>query len=337
MQYGGAMAKHWDGRRVLVTGAAGFIGSHLVEELVRAGANVRAFVRYNSRNDYGWLEDADPELVGQVEIYRGDLANPEAVLGGVEGCDTILHVGALIPIPYSYQHPREYVETNVVGALNVLEAARRKDVGKVVHTSSSEVYGTAQTVPISEDHPLNAQSPYAATKVGADQLALSYRGAFSTPVVIVRPFNTFGPRQTARAVIPTIATQALSGGTVQLGSTTPTRDFVYVLDTVRGLMLAAEAEGVEGEVINLGSGKEISVGALAERIFRLAGVEATLELGSDRLRPPDSEVERLVADASKAERLLGWRPQVGLDEGLEAVLQWLRGSLAEYKPSLYNV
>ena len=217
-------ASHWSGRHVLVTGAAGFIGSHLTEELVRAGAAVRAFVRYNSRNDYGWLEQIEPATLSEIEVFRGDLANPEAVFGGAEGCDTILHLGALIPIPYSYRHPREFVAANIEGTLNVLEAARRLDTSRVVHTSTSEVYGTAMRVPIDEDHPLHPQSPYAATKVGADQLALTFRRSFETPVAVVRPFNTFGPRQSARAVIPTIITQALSREKIELGSTSTTRE-----------------------------------------------------------------------------------------------------------------
>jgi len=327
----------WRGKRVLVTGAAGFIGSHLVEELVGAGASVRAFVRYNSRNDYGWLEDLPPDVLAEVDIFRGDLANPEAVARSIAGRAVVLHLGALIPIPYSYEHPREYVSANVTGTLNVLEAARRAEVERLVHTSTSEAYGTAQYVPIDELHPLNAQSPYAATKIGADQLALSFWQSFATPVVVVRPFNTYGPRQTARAVIPTIVSQALSGGSVSLGSVTPTRDFLFVRDTALGMMRCAEVEGIEGETINLGTGVEISIGDLAAKIFGLIGVDAEIASGSDRLRPPDSEVERLLADASKAERLLGWQPTVTLDEGLRIVIEWLRGSLAAYKPTIYNV
>jgi len=332
-----AQQPFWGGKRVLVTGAGGFIGSHLVEELVRAGASVRGFVRYNSRNDYGWLEDVAPEVLAEVEIFRGDLANPEAVTGGVEGRELVLHVGALIPIPYSYKHPREYVEANVVGTLNVLEAARRAEVSRIVHTSTSEAYGTAQYVPIDELHPLNAQSPYAATKIGADQLALSYWQSFASPVVVVRPFNTYGPRQTARAVIPTIVAQALTGAIVSLGSVTPTRDFLYVRDTALGMMRCAEVEAIEGETINLGTGVEISIADLAARIFALVGVDAEIETGAERLRPPESEVERLLADVSKAARLLDWRSTVTLDEGLASVIEWMQGSIDAYKPSIYNV
>ena len=327
----------WNGRPTLVTGAAGFIGSHLVEALARSGADVRAFVRYNSRNDYGWLEELDATTLDSVEIFRGDLANPEAADGAVKGCDSVFHLGALIPIPYSYLHPREFVDANVTGTLNVLEACRRRDVRRLVHTSSSEVYGTAQSVPIDENHPLRAQSPYAATKIGADQLALSFKDSFDTPVVIARPFNTYGPRQSARAVIATLITQAMTRDAVELGSTHPTRDFLYVGDTVRGMIRCAEAEGIEGEVINLGTGVEVSVGEVASLIFRLLDRELPVEFSPDRARPKESEVERLLADASKAERLLGWKPEVALGDGLQLTVEWFRDALARYKPSLYNV
>ena len=327
----------WTGHSVLVTGAGGFIGSHLAEALVREGASVRAFVRYTSRGDHGWLEGAEPEVVRELEIFRGDLANPDAVAGAVAGREIVLHLGALIPIPYSYRHPREFVTANVTGTLNIVEAARRAEVHRVVHTSSSEVYGTAQTVPIDEEHPLHPQSPYAATKVGADQLALSYQRSFGTPVVIVRPFNTFGPRQSARAVIPTIVTQALSREVVELGATDPTRDFLYVGDTVTGIMRSGLVDGVEGEVINLGTGVEVSIEELAQRVLRLLGRDVPLALDESRLRPPDSEVERLVADTTKAKQLLGWEPEVDLDDGLRRTIDWLTGSLTGYKPTIYNV
>jgi dTDP-glucose 4,6-dehydratase len=327
----------WAGRSVLVTGAGGFIGSHLAEALVREGASVRAFVRYNSRGDHGWLEACEPEVVRELEIFRGDLANPEAVAGAVAERDVVLHLGALIPIPYSYRHPREFVTANVTGTLNVLEATRREEVGRLVHTSTSEVYGTAQMVPIDEEHPLRPQSPYAATKVGADQLVLSYQRSFGMPVVIARPFNTFGPRQSARAVIPTIVSQALSREVIELGATDPTRDFLYVGDTVTGLLRCAEAEGVEGEVINLGTGVEVSIGDVAERVQRLLERDLPIALDEDRMRPPESEVERLVADTGKAKALLGWEPEVDLDEGLRRTIDWLTGSLSAYKPTIYNV
>ena len=328
-------SQSWSGRPVLVTGAGGFIGSHLAENLVRAGADVRAFVRYNSRGDHGWLEGS--ELANEFEVVRGDLTNPEAVAGAMDEREVVFHLGALIPIPYSYRHPREFVAANVEGTLNVLEAARRTNPARIVHTSTSEVYGTAQRVPIDEEHPLHPQSPYAATKVGADQLALSFQRSFETPVVIVRPFNTYGPRQSGRAVIPTIIAQALSRDVIELGATDPTRDFLFVEDTAAGMMRSGEAEGVEGEVINLGTGTEISVGEVAGRILRQLGKEVPLELDQARLRPADSEVERLVADTRKAQRLLGWQPAVELDEGLRRTIAWLTDSLAAYKPSVYNV
>jgi NAD dependent epimerase/dehydratase len=330
-------AKAWSGRRVLVTGVGGFIGSHVAETLVQAGASVRAFVRYVSRGDYGWLETTPPEILEELEIFRGDLANPEAVVNAVAGREIVLHLGALVPIPYSYRHPREFVTANLEGTLNVLEAVRREEIARIVHISTSEVYGTAMRVPIDEEHPLPPQSPYAATKVGADQLALSYQRSFGTPVVILRPFNTYGPRQSARAVIPTIIAQALSREEIKLGATSPTRDFLYVADTVQGLLRCATAEGIEGETINLGTGVEVSIGDLAQRILRLVGVEVPIALDEGRLRPPNSEVERLVADVSKAKRLLAWQPEVSLDEGLRRTIEWLTGSLSSYKTSVYNV
>lgn len=332
-----AQSEFWAGRRVLVTGAAGFIGSHLTEAVVRAGASVRAFVRYNSRNDYGWLEVADPALISEAEIFRGDLANPEAVRDATSDRDVVLHLGALIPIPYSYKHPREFVTANIVGTTNVLEACRRAEVSRLVHTSTSEVYGTALRVPIDEAHPLQAQSPYAATKIGADALALSYQQSFETPVVVARPFNTFGPRQTARAIIPTIVTQALASDTIELGATAPTRDFLYVEDTVRGIMCCAEQLGVEGEVFNLGTGREISVRDTAEKVLASIGREVPIVEAANRLRPPNSEVERLIADCSKAAKLIGWRPLLEFDEGLRRTIDWMRGALSSYKVSIYNL
>ena len=325
------------GKRVLVTGAGGFIGSHLAETLATAGAHVRAFVRYTSRNDYGWLEWVPDEVLESIEVFRGDLVNPDAVSDAVSGSDIVFHLGAIVPIPYSYRHPREFVDTNVTGTLNVLEAARRHDVARIVHTSSSEVYGTPQTTPIAETHRLHPQSPYAATKVAADQLGLSYHAAFGVPIVVARPFNTFGPRQSARAVIPTIVTQALTRPQVVLGTTSTTRDFMYVSDTVSGLIAAAAAGGVEGSVINLGTGNETSVQSVALLVAELLGREIAITSSEERERPSTSEVERLLADVREARERLGWEPLVGLREGLERTIEWFSSALHAYKPLVYNV
>ena len=332
-----AISTEWTGRPTLVTGAGGFIGSTVVEHLVRAGAQVRAFVRYNSRNDFGSLELLDADVLHEVEVFTGDLANPEAVSSAVEGAEIVLHLGALIPIPYSYRHPREFEVANVVGTLNVLQAVRAADVRRLVHVSSSEVYGTARSVPITEEHPLNAQSPYAATKTAADQLALSYWHSFETPVVVARPFNTYGPRQSARAVIPTIVTQALSRDVIELGATSPTRDFLFVEDTAAGLARCASADGVEGETYNLGTGTEISIGEVVERVLRSVGRDLPVVERDQRLRPHSSEVERLVADFSKARNAFAWEPSVSFDDGLQRTIEWIRSSLDRYKTTVYNV
>jgi NAD dependent epimerase/dehydratase len=327
----------WTSRSVLVTGAGGFIGSHLVELLVARGAKVRGFVRYTSRGDRGWLDRLDPTVLSEVDVYTGDLTNPEAVVGALAGCDTVLHLGALIPIPYSYRHPREFVAANVVGTLNVLEAARRADLRRVVQVSSSEVYGTAQTIPMPEEHPLHPQSPYAATKVGADQLALSYARSFELPVVIARPFNTFGPRQSARAVIPTIVSQALTRDRLELGSVEPTRDFLFVADTVEGLARCAEADGVVGEVFNLGTGREHSIREVVDLVFAATGKELPVEVAEERLRPADSEVDRLCASVDKARDLLGWEAKVSFEDGLRRTIDWIAESLDAYRPEVYGV
>jgi dTDP-glucose 4,6-dehydratase len=327
----------WTGRRVLVTGAGGFIGSHLVESLVQRGAAVRGLVRYTSRGDPGRLEKLDPAIRDEVDAFAGDLVNPEAVAGALTGCDTVLHLGALIPIPYSYRHPREFVAANVVGTLNVLETARRADVRRLVQVSSSEVYGTAETIPMPEEHPLHPQSPYAATKVGADQLALSYARSFGLPVIVARPFNTFGPRQSARAVIPTIITQALTRDRIELGAVEPTRDFLYVADTVAGLIRCAEADGVVGEVFNLGTGQEHSVREVVDLALAATGKELPLDVAEERLRPPDSEVDRLCASVEKARTRLGWEAQVTFEEGLHRTIDWIAGALDTYKPEVYSV
>jgi NAD dependent epimerase/dehydratase len=322
---------------VLVTGAAGFIGSYLVEALARRDINVRAFIRYTSRSDLGNLRYLDTGLLSKVEIIRGDLRDPGAVLTAMRGCDTVFHLGALIAIPYSYVHPREVIETNVLGTLNVMEAARITAPTRVVHISTSEVYGTARFVPITEEHPLQGQSPYSASKIGADKVAESFARSFDVPVVTVRPFNTFGPRQSARAVIPTIVMQALYRDSVRLGSTSPTRDFTFVTDTAAGMIAAADAAGDWVEV-NLGTGFEISITALAQRIVSLVGrAIPVIANESVRLRPPRSEVDRLLADNRRARDLFDWTPEVSLDEGLDRVIHWIRDHPELYDPETYQV
>ena len=327
----------WQGRTVLVTGAGGFIGSHLTERLLTEGAKVRAFVRYNSRSHWGHLEDLLPHQRDGIEIISGDLRDPSRVDGAVAGSDVVFHLGALIAIPYSYAAPQDVAMTNVLGTLNVLEAARRHGTRRVIHTSTSEVYGTAQYVPIDEKHPLVGQSPYAASKIGADQIAISLHRSFRLPVSIARPFNTYGPRQSARAVIPAIIVQALTAKQVMLGATFPTRDLNYVADTVEGFLRIAESDAAIGEVINLGTGCEVSVGEVAERILRLVGRAIPIVFDANRVRPDASEVERLLADATKARSLVGWEPRHSLDEGLAATIDWIRQHLDQYKPSLYAV
>lgn len=327
----------FDGRQVLVTGAGGFIGSHLVEELVGSGARVRAFVRYTSRTDLGNLQMVPAETLASVEVVAGDLRDADAVAAATQGCDAVLHLGALIAIPYSYVHPREVVEVNVMGSLNVFEAARRHQVRRVVHVSTSEVYGTARSVPIDESHRLQGQSPYSASKIGADRVAESYWRAFGVPIVTVRPFNTYGPRQSARAVIPTIISQVLTGDEVSLGSLTPTRDFTYVRDTVRGMRLAAEKEGVEGLEINLGNGREIAIGDLVTVVQDIIGRKLPVHADERRVRPTASEVERLVADATLARSTLGWEPATSLREGLQRTVAWVEQHIDRFQPREYRI
>lgn len=330
--------------KVLVTGSEGFIGSHLVETLLAAGHQVRAFVLYNSLGSHGWLESLPANRKSRLDIFMGDVRDPHGVRKAMEGCGAVLHLAALIGIPYSYHSPDTYVDTNIKGTLNILQAARDLGVKKVVHTSTSEVYGTAQTVPIREDHPLQGQSPYAATKIGADQLALSFYRSFGLPVTILRPFNTYGPRQSARAVIPTIITQIPKGKReIQLGSIHPTRDLVFVEDTVDGFLKALEAPNIAGEVIQLGTGHEISIGDLANLIAELMGEKIRILEDSQRVRPKGSEVERLVADASKAKKLLSWEPKYagreGLKRGLLKTIDWFRTpeNLKHYQDDRYVV
>ena len=331
------MTTFWQDKHVLVTGAGGFIASHLVEELVAQGAKVRAFVRYNSRDDPGLLSLLSSETLAQIEIIQGDLRDLPAVQSAVGGVSHILHLGALIAIPYSYVHPAEVVETNVIGTLNVLLAAREAGVERVVHTSTSEVYGTARRVPIDESHPLQGQSPYSASKIGADKLAESFYCAFDLPVVTVRPFNTYGPRQSARAVIPTIITQALTQRTIRLGNLDARRDLTYVSDTVEGFIKVAEMPGVEGATFNLGTGIEIRVGDLAQEVITLIGKPVKIVVDPKRLRPEKSEVGRLLSDNRLARERLGWQPQVSLEEGLRKTIEWITEHLDRYQIGKYVV
>lgn len=323
------------GQVALVTGAGGFIGSHLTERLVETGAKVRALVHYNALGAHGWLDESP--VASDVEVIAGDVTDRGSVREAMRGCDVVFHLAALIAIPYSYRAPASYVRTNVEGTLNVLEAAREHEVRRVVHTSTSEVYGTARYVPIDEAHPLQGQSPYSATKIGADKIAEAFHLSFGVPVVTVRPFNTFGPRQSARAVIPTIVTQLLAGEVVRLGNLRPTRDLNFVSNTVDGYLAASATPDAVGETINLGSGREISIGTLAETIASLMGRPLRIENEAERLRPDASEVERLCADSSKARRLLGWTPKVPLEEGLTRTIAWLEQHLGRYRIGTYAV
>lgn len=343
--------------QVLVTGAGGFIGSHLTEALVRRGYRVRAMVHYNFQNSWGWLEEVltrveahQPEKTflgveyhkvsgkGSLEVVMGDIQDPFFVDAAVKDCHTVFHLAALIAIPYSYVAPASYISTNVVGTLNVLEACRRHKVSRIVHTSTSEVYGTAQYTPIDERHPVVGQSPYSASKIGADHLAESYYRAFDVPVSIVRPFNTFGPRQSARAVVPTIITQALSGARrVLLGSLEPVRDLTYVKDTVEGFLAAAASDGAVGKVTNIGRGEGITIGDLARMILELCGSSALIEKDPQRIRPEKSEVFELICDNTMARERLGWEPRYSLQQGLEETIEWIKKNLTTYKSDLYNI
>ena len=330
--------------KVLVTGADGFIGSHLVERLVRRGAEVRAFTLYNSFGSRGWLDTVDDEIQQSVEYFAGDVRDPNGVREAVRGCDMVYHLAALIAIPYSYHSPDTYVDTNIKGTLNILQAARDYNVEKIVQTSTSEVYGSAAFVPITEDHPLQGQSPYAASKIGADQLALSFHYSFDLPVAIIRPFNTYGPRQSTRAVIPTIITQIAGGRRdIKLGALHPTRDFSYVTDTVRGFVAVAESEAAVGQAVNIGSNFEISIREVAELTGKVMGADITISSENKRLRPAKSEVDRLYADTTKARKLTGWKPEFGgLDgfaEGLRRTAGWFskKENLAKYKPNTYTL
>jgi len=330
--------------KILVTGADGFIGSHLVEQLVRQGHDVRAFVLYNSFNSWGWLDSCAPDVTSQFDVFSGDIRDPYGVRTAMKDCDVVLHLAALIGIPYSYHSPDTYVDTNIKGTLNVLQAARDLGIDQVIHTSTSEVYGSAQFVPITELHPLEGQSPYSASKIGADQMAIAFHRSFGTPVTVIRPFNTYGPRQSARAVIPTVITQIASGnGHVQLGSLNPTRDFSYVSDTVSGFMAAIGIEESFGQVINLGSGFEVSIAETVQILSEIMGLRIDVLTQEERVRPPLSEVERLWADNSRAKDLFGWQPAYGgvdgFRRGLEETIEWFSepANIARYKSDVYNV
>jgi len=329
--------------KILVTGADGFIGSHVVETLVKSGHEVRAFVLYNSFNSWGWLDESEQSIRDSIDVFAGDIRDPHGVDKAVEKQDVVLNLAALIAIPYSYHSPDTYIDTNIKGTLNILQAARRHNVKRVVQTSTSEVYGTAQYIPIDEVHPLHPQSPYAATKVGADQLALSFHASFDVPVGILRPFNTYGPRQSARAVIPTIISQLANKSKVKLGSLLPTRDFSFVQDTANGFLAAAQSDAIVGQTINLGSGFEISIKETAETIAKLMNTKLELVDDEQRVRPENSEVERLHASIEKAKALLGWQPELkglaGFETGLKKTIEWLLNpkNLSRYKADRYNL
>ena len=329
--------------KILVTGADGFIGSHVVETLVKSGHDVRAFVLYNSFNSWGWLDESDKAIRDSIDIFAGDIRDPHGVDKAVEKHEVILNLAALIAIPYSYHSPDTYIDTNIKGTLNILQAARRHGVKRIVQTSTSEVYGTAQYIPIDEAHPLHPQSPYAATKVGADQLALSFHASFDVPVGILRPFNTYGPRQSARAVIPTIISQLANKSKVKLGSLSPTRDFSFVQDTANGFLAAAQSDAIVGQTINLGSGFEISIKETAETIAKLMNTKLELVDDEQRVRPENSEVERLHASIEKAKTLLGWQPELkglaGFETGLKKTIEWFSNpkNLSRYKADRYNL
>ena len=330
--------------KILVTGSDGFIGSHLTEKLVRMGCDVRAFVYYNSFNSYGWLDDLDPKIKDNLDVFVGDIRDPYRVTKAMQDCSIVFHLAALIAIPYSYHSPASYVDTNIKGTLNIVQAARELRVKKVVHTSTSEVYGTARYVPIDEVHPLQPQSPYSASKIGADQIALSFHSSFETPVAVIRPFNTYGPRQSARAIIPTVISQILQGlRKIKLGSLHPTRDFCYVKDTVEGFIAVGQSDQAIGEVINVGSNFEISIHDLVRRIAEIMDVTVTVETDEKRIRPEMSEVDRLWADNSKAKQLLHWEPvysgQDGFKSGLAETIKWFSNddNLRRYKSNIYNL
>ena len=328
---------NWDNEKVLVTGGAGFIGSHLIEKLVELGAEVKVLVHYNSRNSWGYLEYLPQEILRKIDIFQGDVQDPFSVHKAVDGCAVVFHLASLIAIPYSYVAPASYVETNIKGTLNVMEACLKAGVKRVIHTSTSETYGTAIYAPIDEKHPLQGQSPYSASKIGADKIVESYFRSFDLPVSTLRPFNTFGPRQSARAVIPTIISQALTSNVITLGSLDPVRDLTYVKDTVQGFIKMAESEKAIGEVINIGNGKGITIGDLAGQIISLLNKTIEIRTEKKRVRPEKSEVMKLICDNSKAEAFMDWRPTYSLKQGLGETIKFIEKHLDHYKPEIYNL
>ena len=332
------MAHYWQNKRVLVTGADGFIGSHLVQRLLVEGAKIRAFVYYNSFSRWGWLDESEIVAATDLEIFPGDIRDAGRVAEAVKEQEIVFHLASLIAIPYSYHAPESYVQTNVVGALNVLNACKTYGTGRIVHTSTSEVYGSARYVPINEEHPLQGQSPYSASKIGADMMAMSFHQSFALPVITVRPFNTYGPRQSARAVIPTILAQIHHGAReLKLGSLTPTRDFSYVADTVSGFLAVAQCDRAFGQIVNVGSGKEISIGDLVKTVIRITGKEVRVVTDESRMRPENSEVNRLLCDATRVREWTGWMPEFSLEQGLVETSKWVANNLQYFKPKLYNI
>jgi len=329
---------NWKNKKVLVTGAEGFIGSHLVERLLRAGAKVKCFALYNFTNSWGWIDTFSKKNLGRIEIVSGDIRDYASVYDAMKGVDIVFHLAALIGIPFSYKVQEAYVDTNIKGTLNILQAAKKLKTSKIIHTSTSEVYGTAQSIPIDENHPINPQSPYAATKASADYIALSFHKSFNLPVTVLRPFNTFGPRQSARAVIPTIITQVLSKqSNIRLGNIKTTRDFNYVADTVEAFLKIADTDNTEGDVYNVGSGREASMKELIDIISKVSGKKIKIVQESSRKRPAKSEVMRLVCDYQKINHSSGWQPKVSLEEGINLTYNWLKSNLGKYKPDIYNV
>ena len=327
----------WKNKTVLITGAECFIGSHLTERLVSLGAKVKAFVMYNSFNRWGWIDTFPSREVNKLNVICGDIREVDILKAALKDVDIVFHLAALIAIPYSYSSPSSYIKTNIEGTLNLLQTALDSGVEKFLHTSTSEVYGTAIYVPIDEKHPLQGQSPYSASKIGADMIAESFHRSFDLPVTTVRPFNTYGPRQSARAIIPTLIVQMLKSDKIQLGSLHPIRDFTYVADTVESFIKAAEADEINGEVINIGSANGISIGELAEKVMKMMKKEVTIESEEKRVRPSKSEVNELICNNQKAKELTGWEPKVSLDEGLEKTINWFKENLKEYKSELYTI